>query len=118
MLKSPSSDAVTPSRFERRLPRGRLDLAFRVAFGTTGAAARYLHVSRMTIWRWRHGHYIPDWVAEVLTELVNKKVAEAHDAEQGLRFYCQEPPKPVRPLSGCCAGYMRKPKGYYYGRGH
>jgi hypothetical protein len=113
-----SSDAVTPPRFQRRLLGGRHDLAFRVAFGTTGNAARNLHVSRMTIWRWRHGRHIPDWVAEVLTKLVHEKVAEAHDAEQGLRWYRQEPPKPPRKLSGCCAGYMRRPKGYYYGRGH
>jgi hypothetical protein len=106
------SGPVTSPRFQRRLPGGRHDLAFRVAFGTTGTAASYLRVSRMTIWRWRHAHYIPDWVAEVLTKLVHEKVAQAHDAEQGLRWYRQEPPKPVRPLSGCCAGYMRRTKGY------
>jgi hypothetical protein len=48
------SESVTASRFERRVPGGRLDLVFKVAFGNDAAAARALHVSKMTVWRWRH----------------------------------------------------------------
>jgi hypothetical protein len=49
-----SDGTVTSSRFERRLPGGQHKAAFKLAFGSYGAAARALHVSRMTIWRWCH----------------------------------------------------------------
>jgi hypothetical protein len=104
------SDFVTRSHFERRVPPGRHDLAFKVAFGSDAKAARAFKVRRMTVWRWRHTPHIPDWVADILSDLVHQKIAEAHEAEQQLRWYRQEPPKPPRRLSGCCAGYVRKHK--------
>ena len=106
-----SSELVTPSRFERRLPGGRHDLAFKVAFGGDAAAARSLRVSKMTVWRWRHDRApLPRWVAQLLPDLVQTKVAEAHEAQTQLRYFLQEPPKPPRPLSGCCAGLHRRAK--------
>jgi hypothetical protein len=35
-------------------------------------------------------------------------VVEAHEAQQGLRWFLAEPLKPPRPFSGCCAGYRAK----------
>jgi hypothetical protein len=106
-----SSEMVTPSRFERRLPGGRHDLVFRVAFGSDAAAARALHVSKMTVWRWRHDRsLVPKWVSDILVNHVQSKVAEACTARDDLRYFRQLPPRPPRPLSGCCAGYVRKPK--------
>jgi hypothetical protein len=106
-----SSDSVPSSRFERRLPGGRHDLLFKVVFGRDAAAARVLRVSKMTIWRWRHNRTpLPSWVAKILTDLVQTKVAEAHQAQTVLRYFLLEPQKPPRPLSGCCDGYVRKPK--------
>jgi hypothetical protein len=67
--------AVTSSRFERRLPGGRDKLAFKLAFGSYGAAARALHVSRMTIWRWCHDlSPLPRHVAETLADVIQNKV--------------------------------------------
>jgi hypothetical protein len=110
-----SSDSVTSSRFERRLPGGRHDLLFKVVFGGNGAAARFFRVSKMTIWRWRHGRApLPRHVVEILADLVQKKVAEAHLAQNELRYFLSEPPKPPHPLSGCCAGYVRKPKNLLF----
>src|SRR5215831_17097266 len=104
--------SVTSSRFEARLPPGKHALAFKVAFGgSDAAAARYFHVSQMTVWRWRHDRSpLPRHVAEILHTLVNDKVAQAHAAEQELRWFLQRPPPPPRKLSGCCAGRGRKPK--------
>jgi hypothetical protein len=85
------------------LPGGRHDLLLGVVFGSDAKAARAFKVSKMTVWRWRHAHHIPDWVANILGGLVHTKVAEAHEAEQQLRWYRQEPPKPPRKLSGCCS---------------
>jgi hypothetical protein len=100
----PRSNSLTPSRFQRRQPGGRHDLAFKVAFGGDGAAAKFFRVSRMTIWRWRHDRSpLPREVAKILERLVHEKVREAHDAEQGLRWFCDRPPPPPRKLSGCCA---------------
>jgi hypothetical protein len=91
------------------VPRGQYDLAFKVAFGGAGAAARFLRVSRMTIWRWSHDRApLPRPVAEVLDQLVHIKVTESHQAEQELRWFLQRPDPPPRPLSGCCTGYVRK----------
>jgi hypothetical protein len=102
---------VTSSRFERRLPRGRHDLLFKVVFGSNAAAARMLRVSKMTVWRWRHDRTpLPSWVAKILADLVQGKVAEAHLAQTEFGYFLREPPKPPRPLSGCCAEYVRKPK--------
>ena len=107
----PRSESATRSPFERRHPAGQHDLAFKVAFGSNYAAARSLRVSRMSIWRWRHDRApLPNWVADVLTHLVQNKVVEAHEAQQQLRHLVSLPPKPPRPLSGCCAGRGRRPK--------
>jgi transposase-like protein len=84
---------------------------FKVAFGSYSAAARHFNVSRMTLWRWRHEWApIPKVVAEKMKKLVHEKVVEAHEAEVQLRDFLALPPKPERPLSGCCAGRHRRPK--------
>jgi hypothetical protein len=105
------SEIITRSRFERRLPGGKHDLFFKVAFGSDAAAARYLKVSPMTVWRWRHDRSpLPKWVEDVLNVIVQQRVAEVLAARDGLKYLRQLPPKPPRALSGCCAGYVRKPK--------
>jgi hypothetical protein len=102
---------VTQSRFERRLPRGRHDLAFKVAFGSDAAAAKYFKVRRMQVWRWRHDRApLPERVLKALPDLLHAKVAEAHLAQTEFGYFLREPPKPPRRLSGCCAGYGRKLK--------
>jgi hypothetical protein len=106
-----SFDLVTRSRFERRLPGGRHDLLFKVVFGSNAAAARFFRVSKMTIWRWRHDRApLPRLVSEILTDLVQAKVTEAHQAQTEFRYFLLEPPKPLRALSGCCVGLQRRPK--------
>src|SRR5947209_8351097 len=101
----------TSSRFERRLSPGRHDLAFKVAFGGNSAAARVLRVSPMTVWRWRHDRSpLPNWVADLLEQIVQTKVAEAHEAQSALRYFRALGPKPPRPLSGCCVGLNRRRK--------
>jgi hypothetical protein len=103
------SDLVTTSRFKRRLPGGRLDRIFKVAFGGDVAAARRLRVSKMTVWRWRHDRSpLPEWVSDILADLVQNKVVEAHEAQNELRYFRALPPRPSRPLSGVCAKYIRK----------
>lgn len=105
------SEPVTRSRFERRLPDGKYDLMFKVAFGGDAAAARYLNVSRMSVWRWRHEWApVPKGVAEKMKKLVHEKVAEAHEAQQQLRDFLALPPRPPRKLSGSCAGRHRRIK--------
>ena len=102
---------VTSSRFERRAPPGRHDLLFRVVFGSDGAAARHYRITRMTVWRWRHDRSpLPRSVSDDLASLVQKKVEEAHLAQNELKYYLAEPPKPPRKLSGCCARYARREK--------
>jgi hypothetical protein len=104
-----SDGTVTTSRFERGPLGGQHELAFKVAFGSYGAAARALHVSRMTIWRWCHDRaQLPRWAADILTDLLQQRVAEAHAAQDHLRYFLSLPPTPARPLSGACAGYSRK----------
>jgi hypothetical protein len=99
---------VTP-RFKRRLPGGRYDLAFKVAFGGDGAAARLLRVSKMTIWRWRHERSpVPSWVTNILHDQVQTRVTEAHEAQEQLRHIPALMPSLPRPLSGCCAGLHRR----------
>jgi hypothetical protein len=106
-----SSEIVTRSRFERRLPCGRLDLVFKVAFGSDAVTARALHVSKMTVWRWRHDRSpLPEWVGYVLDRLIQNSVEHAHEAQTQLRDFRMLPPRPPRPLSGVCAGYFRKSK--------
>jgi hypothetical protein len=105
---TPRSETVTSSRFERRLPNGRHDVFFKVAFGSDAAAARALRVSKMTIWRWRHERApLPRWAVEVLSDRIEDKVAEAHRAQTELTQFMGMPPKPPRKLSGCCAMYRR-----------
>jgi hypothetical protein len=111
LITSSSFGAVTSSRFRRRLPGGRHHLAFKVAFGSDAVAARYFGVSRMTIWRWRHDRSpLPKQVVDVLPKLLQNKVAEAHLAQTEFGYFLREPPKPPRPLSGCCAGRHRRVK--------
>jgi hypothetical protein len=107
----PSFGSVTSTRFERRVPAGRHDLLFKVVFGSNAAAARYFKVSRMQVWRWRHDRSpLPRLVADALASLVQNRVAEAHLAQTELSYFLREPPKAPRKLSGCCTGYVRKPK--------
>jgi hypothetical protein len=107
---TPRPGFKTPSRFQRKIPGGRFDLLFGVVFGGTGAAARILGVSHTQIWRWRHSPDLPDWVAEILTDRVQKAVEQVHAAQDDLRRYRAQPPKPPRKLSGCCAGRYRRAK--------
>ncbi len=105
------SETVTSSRFERRLPGGKHDLLFKVAFGSYGAAARFFDVGRMSIWRWTHDKApLPRYVADVLSDLIQSRVAEAHAAQDGLRYICALPPPPPRKLTGVCAGRHRRAK--------
>jgi hypothetical protein len=105
------SSSVTRSRFERRVARGRHDLAFKVALGSDAAVGRYFGVSRMQAWRWRHDRAsLPELVIKALPDLIQTKVAEAHLAQTEFVQLLREPPRPPRPLSGCCAGYGRKLK--------
>jgi hypothetical protein len=105
----PRSEPVTSSRFERRIPGGRLDMIFQVAFGSDAAAARALRVSRMTVWRWRHDRApLPRRVVESLPDLIQSKVVEAHLAQSELGYFLALPPNPPRALSGCCADRQRK----------
>ena len=88
-----SSGTVTLSRFQRRVAPSRHDLVFKVAFGTDGRAARFLGVSRMTIWRWRNGRCpLPVFVLNALLDLLQAKVADAHQAQQDFRYFLAEPP--------------------------
>ena len=107
----PSDGTITSSRFERRLPGGQHKPAFKLAFGSFGAAARALHVSRTTIWRWCHDlSPLPGYVAETLADVIQNKILEVHAAKNHLRDFLALPEKLPRPLSGACAGYSRKPK--------
>jgi hypothetical protein len=104
-------DSVTPSRFERRTSRGRHDLALKVALGSDSKVAEYFGVSRMQAWRWRHDRApLPEHVIKALPDLIQAKVVEAHEAQDQFCNFLREPPRPPRPLSGCCATYGRKLK--------
>jgi hypothetical protein len=103
--------SVTPSRFQRQLPGGKHDFLFKVVFASDPTAARFLKVSRYTVWRWRHDRSpLPQWVSEILDDLVQNKVVEAHEAQNQLRDFRSLPPRPPRKLTGCCAGRHRKAK--------
>jgi hypothetical protein len=89
-----SSGTVTLSRFQRRLPAGRHDLVFKIAFGSDAAAARLLGVSKMAVWRWRHDRSpLPVSVIKVVRDLLQAKVAETHQAQQDFRYFLAEPPR-------------------------
>jgi hypothetical protein len=104
-------DTVTPSRFERRLPPGRLEPIFKAAFGTFGKAAVHLGVARQTIARWaRLTPPPPRWVLDALKDPVQQKIAQAHAAEFELNILLKSPLPPPRPLSGCTAKYARREK--------
>jgi hypothetical protein len=107
-----TGDGTVPSsRFERLLPGGQHKSAFKVAFGSFGAAARALGVSRLTIWRWCHDlSPLPRRVAETIADVIQNRVLEVHAAQNHLRDFLAQPERPPRPLSGACAGYWRKPK--------
>src|SRR5271154_6209632 len=105
----PRSGPVTRSRFERRLTGGRFDRVFQVAFGSDAAAARFLRVSRMTVWRWRHGKApLPQWLVGILPDLLQNQVAEAHLAQTDFGYFLSLPPRSPRPLSGCCTWFNRR----------
>jgi hypothetical protein len=107
----PSDGAVPSSRFERRLPGGQHDLLFKVVFGSDAAAVRWLRVSKMTVWRWRHDRSpLPEWVMDILDDLVQIKVEQSHAAQNYLRDFRALPPRPPRKLTGCCAGRHRRVK--------
>ena len=104
-------------RFQRRVAPGRHDLVFKVAFGTDGRAARFLGVSRMTIWRWRNGRCpLPVFVLNALLDLLQAKVADAHQAQQDFRYFLAEPPsgqaiwssQPVQLKDGTMAFVQRR----------
>jgi hypothetical protein len=106
-----SDGTITSSRFERRLPGGQHKAAFKLAFGSYGAAARTLGVCRMTVWRWCHDQSsLPSHIAETLPDVIQNKVLEVHAAQNHLRDFLALPDKLPRPLSGAFAGYLRKPK--------
>jgi hypothetical protein len=108
------SKPVTSSRFERRSPPGKLEPLFKVAYGTFGKAAAHLGVTRQTIAHWaRLAPPPPGWVLDALTGPIQKKVEEAHAAQFELNLLLKQPPKPPRKLSGCCAGYARKPAKHW-----
>jgi hypothetical protein len=102
---------ITSSRFERLLPGGQHKSPFRLAFGSFGAAARALGVSRTTIWRWCHDlSPLPRYVAETLADVIQNKVLEVHAVQNHLRAFLAQPERPPRPLSGCCVGLHRRAK--------
>jgi hypothetical protein len=105
---SPWSEPVTPPRFERRLPPGKLEPVFKVAFGSFGKAAKRLGFTRQTIARWaRLSPPPPAWVLDALKDPVQQKITAAHAAQFELNLLLQQPPRPPRKLSGCCARYER-----------
>jgi hypothetical protein len=109
---TPCSNTVTPRRFERRLPPGELEAAFKYAFGTFGKAALHFHVERQTIARWaRLSPFPPRHVLDTLFDLVQKKIGKGGEIRLELNLIMQRPSRPQRPLSGCCAGRERIPAG-------
>ena len=63
------------SRFQRKRLGGRHDFLFKVVFATNAASALRLRVSRMGVSHWRHDRApLPSWIAEILTDLVQKWV--------------------------------------------
>jgi hypothetical protein len=102
----------TPPRFERRLPPGELEAAFKFVFGTFGKAAKHFHVTPRTIARWARLSPFPrPHVLDVLKDLVQKKIGKGGEIRMELDLLMQRPPRPRPPLSGCCAGRERIPAG-------
>ena len=67
----------------------------------------------MRVWRWCHDRApLPEWVADVLADRVHESVRQVHEAQDRLRQFRALPPKPPRPLSGCCKGRERRLKGF------
>jgi hypothetical protein len=47
----------------------------------------------MTVWRWRHDRSpLPVFILNLLPNLLQSKVAEAHEAQQAFRYFFAEPP--------------------------
>jgi hypothetical protein len=100
----------TPSRFERILPPGELEDAFKFAFGTFGKAGAYFHVTPRTIARWaRLSPFPPRHVLDVLKNLVQKKIGKGGEIRVDLNLIMQRPARPPRKLTGCTARYERRP---------
>ena len=106
---SSCSSTVTRSCFERRLPPGKLEPMFKLAFGTFGKAAAYFHVERQTIARWsRLSPPPPRRFLDDLAERIQEKIREVHHVQTELGYYLAEPARSPRKPSGCCApGYKR-----------
>ena len=84
---------------------------FKAAFGTFGKAAVRLHVTPQTIGRWaRLSPPPPSWVLDALKDPVQEKIRQDHAAQDYLNLLLQQPPRPPRKLSGCCARYERTVK--------
>ena len=100
---------MTLPRFERRSPAGKLDRAFRRAFGSYGVAAHHYGVCLRTLWRWRQAKPLPP--DEVLKDLGKRlqQLAEEVSVDKTDVKYLRGLPRPQRPLSGACAHYVRKP---------
>jgi hypothetical protein len=93
IVSSRSHSVTLSSRFKRRLPTGRHDFVFKAVFGSYAAAARFFRVSKMTIWRWCHDRDpLPESVIRAMPNLLQGKVAEAHQAQQDFRYFLAEPP--------------------------
>jgi hypothetical protein len=105
---------LTPPRFERSLPPGELEAAFKFAFGTFGKAGAYFHVTPRTIARWaRLSPFPPPRVLDVLKDLVQKKISAGGEIRTELNLLLQRPSRPPRPLSGCTAKYARTPARHW-----
>lgn len=97
------SARVTSSRFVAHVPLADQAAVFTALFDSTADAARRLAVSRMSVWRWRHGRSpIPRWAAERLDDLARDKLAAVVATQDCLRALLDRP-TPIRRLTGCCA---------------
>jgi hypothetical protein len=81
---------------------------FAVVFGSDAAAAWFFRVSKMTVWRMRHNRTpLPEWVSNILPDLLQTKVAEVHQAQQDFRYFFLSR---LDHCASCCAGRARKLK--------
>ena len=92
------SESVTSSRFQRRLPGGKLDRVFK-PLGTDAGVARQLLVSKMSVWRWRNGRApLPEWVSDILLEKDAEEACGArHARSEGRRAAVWSPLRPPLP---------------------